>query len=126
MSGRRPLIRVGSLVALAAMLLSALPPAGAHALRMADRLDGHDDYCSAAGVAPAGPLSDPPAHHGSKVCTHCDGCAGHPGGSWAPASARTFGQASANPDRPCAVADPVATLAADLIAAPPRGPPRPA
>src|SRR5262249_22511920 len=119
MSGRRRIGRFAAWLALAATLLSGIPPAGVHG-RLIDRLDGHSDFCSASGAIPPAPASPDPAGHDSRACAHCDGCTGNAGSHWAPLPA--------SPQ----LAEPVASNAAvaglrspsirsaDLIAAPAR------
>jgi hypothetical protein len=110
-------------IALFAVLLSALPPAGAHGRGRALGFDGHSDFCSTIGAKGPAPASPLPADRGHKVCNHCDGCTGNAGNAWAPPSpvapAILLG---ATPPSRIHFSLPAVTPV-ELIAAPPRGPP---
>jgi len=123
MSLSRRIDRFAAWLATTAILLSGIPPASAGMLHGSDPFGDHADLCSAATPAnPSTPNPDPgPAD--SKVCAHCDGGTGYAGSAWAPGSAiaRPGLRADSGP-RFVAVA-PAVAIPADLIAAPPRGPP---
>jgi hypothetical protein len=122
MPGRRRFGRFAAWLALAATLLSGVPPAGAH-VRLVDRLDGHADYCSTSGAIPPGPADSHPAGHDSKACTHCDGCTGTAASHAAPLDATSQIIAPVALAGAIARACSVPFRSAILIAAPPRGPP---
>jgi hypothetical protein len=110
-------------IALFAVLLSLLPAAGAHGHGATADFDGHADFCSTAGATDPAPGMPLPADGRQKACAHCDGCSGNAGNAWALPSraAPTFARGT-TPHAIDVATLPVA-LPADLIAAPPRGPP---
>jgi hypothetical protein len=109
-------------IAVAALILSAVPPAGAHGHAAAPGFEGHADFCSAVGGNPQ-PATPIPADRSQRACTHCDGCAGHADNGWAlpPALVTSFAL-GAQPIAPVAFAPAVPTPV-EQIAARPRGPP---
>ena len=123
MLGRRDNFRSAAWTALFAILLSLLPLAGAHGRGAAD-FDGHADFCSTEGTTDPAPAVPGPADHSQKACTHCDGCTGNSGSAWALPSRAA--PAAAVRTTPPAIATTVlpAAIPAELLAAPPRGPPQ--
>ena len=122
MSNRRSRLRRTATLAVVALMLSAVPPAGAHGRAAAPGFSGHADFCSAIGGNPQ-PATPIPADRSQRTCTHCDGCAGHAGNGWAlpPALVTSFAL-RAQPIAPVAFALPPPTPV-EQIAARPRGPP---
>lgn len=124
MSGRRENFRPAARIALFAILLSLLPPAGAHGHGAAAEFDRHADFCSTEGPTGPAPATPLPADGSQKACAHCDGCSSNAGSAWALPSraAATFARRT-TPRAMVVVALPVA-VPAELIAARPRGPPQ--
>lgn len=122
MSIRRSRLRRIARIAVAALILSAVPPAGAHGHAAAPGFGGHVDFCSAVGGNPQ-PATPAPADRSQGACTHCDGCVGHASNGWAlpPALVTSFALC-AQPITPVAFVLPVPTPV-EQIAARPRGPP---
>lgn len=114
--------RFAAWIALAAILLSMVPPAGARDHPIASIL-ADSDYCSTARTKTPPPALPSPADHSHDACSHCDGCTGHAGNGVAlPANvATTSDLQAASPG--IANFEVPAPAPADLIAAPPRGPP---
>jgi hypothetical protein len=124
MQSRRHASRVTAWIALAAILLSTFTPATAHGHGLVAGFDGHADFCSTTTGTnvPAPPL--PPARD-REVCTHCDGCTASTGNAWAPPSSAPGAIALRATPPAILVTEPPIPAPADLIAAPPRGPPLP-
>jgi hypothetical protein len=119
---RRHSRRVGW-IALFAILLGLIPPAGAHRHGGTAGIGGHGDFCTAVGTQGPLPAMPSPADKSHGACTHCDGCTGTSGSAWAPPT--PIAAAIVVAPAPCAVivfALPAATPV-DRLAAPPRGPP---
>ena len=123
MLGRRDNFRSAARTALFAILLSLLPLAGAHGHGVAD-FDGHADFCSTEGATDPAPAMPLPADGHQKACTHCDGCTGNAGSVWAlPSRAAPAVAVRTTPPAIVTAVLPTA-IPAELLAAPPRGPPQ--
>ena len=124
MPGRRDNFRPAARTALFAILLSLLPPAGAHGHGATVAFDRHADFCSTEGTTDPAPAMPLPGDGRQKACAHCDGCSSNAGSAWALPSraAPTFARRT-TPRAKVVVALPAA-VPAELIAAPPRGPPQ--
>jgi hypothetical protein len=122
MSNRFSWLRRTAWIAVVTLILSAVPPAGAHRHLGPPGFDGHADFCSAA-AGSATPATPMPADRGQPACTHCDGCAGHAGNGWA--LPPTFMPPIALRAKPIVLVAfaPLAPTPVEQIAARPRGPP---
>jgi len=124
MLGRRDNFRSAARTALFAILLSLLPPAGVHGHFATADFDGHADFCSTGNAPSPAPAMPLPADHSQKACTHCDGCTGNAGDASAlPSHAAPAVALRTTPPAIVTTALPAA-IPAELLAAPPRGPPQ--
>ncbi len=123
MSRPRRLSRRAGWIALFAILLGLVPPAGAHRHGGTAGIDGHSDFCTTVGSQGPLPAMPFPADTSHGACTHCDGCTGTFGSGWAPPT--PIAAAIVVAPALCAVIVLVLPAAApvDRLAAPPRGPP---
>jgi len=121
----RPASRVTIWIALVAILLSTLTPPLAYGHGAMAGFGGHADFCSTTmGTNTHAPPLPPERER--EVCTHCEGCTASTGDAWAPPSSAAGAIALRATPPAILVAEPPIPAPADLIAAPPRGPPLPA
>lgn len=122
MSSRRSRLRRTATLALVALMLSAVPRAGAQGHVGAPGFSGQADFCSATGGNPQ-PATPAPPNRSQRTCAHCDACAGRAGNGWAlPPGWVTSSALPARLIAPVAFALPP-PIPAHEIAARPRGPP---
>jgi hypothetical protein len=121
MPGRRRSPRFATWIALAAVLLSMFPPAWAHSLGAPATFGADSDYCSTVGAKDAAPALPSPADHRAR--SHCDGCTGTAGNGGVLTGTMVYAVARHSPSPAVVTVDTPVPAPADLIAAPPRGPP---